>query len=111
MTIDEYIGAQPEEIQPILISVRHTIAVALPDAEERISYGMPTFRKRRNLIHFAAMKNHLGIYPGDGGVSAFKTELEGCGLKYSKGAIQFPYDKVDLELIGLIAEWCGRNNG
>lgn len=65
----------------------------------------PKLRKK------AGPENHLGIYPGDGGVSAFKTELEGCGLKYSKGAIQFPYDKVDLELIGRIAEWCGRNNG
>ena len=71
---------------------------------------MPTFWKRHNLIHFAAMKNHLGIYPGDGGVNAFKDEIEERGLKYSKGAIQFPYEKIDLELIGRIAEWCGMNN-
>ena len=111
MSIDEYISSQPEEKQQHLLSVRQAIAAMLPDAEERISYSMPTFWKRHNLIHFAAMKNHLGIYPGDGGVNAFKDEIEERGLKYSKGAIQFPYDKVDLELIGRIAEWCGRNNG
>ena len=94
MTIDEYIAAQPEKLQPLLISVRETICTVLPDAEERISYKMPTFWKRHNLIHFAAMKN----------------EIEERGLKYSKGAIQFPYEKVDLELIGRIAEWCGMNN-
>ena len=110
MTIDEYIVAQPEKLQPLLISVRETIYTVLPDAEERISYKMPTFWKRHNLIHFAAMKNHLGIYPGDGGVNAFKDEIEERGLKYSKGAIQFPYEKIDLELIGRIAEWCGMNN-
>jgi len=110
MTIDEYIAAQPETLRPILKSVRETICAALPDAEERISYSMPTFWKRHNLIHFAAMKNHLGIYPGDGGVNAFRDELEECGLRYSKGAIQFPYDRVDPELIERIAEWCGRNN-
>jgi len=44
-------------------------------------------------------------------VNAFRDEIEERGLKYSKGAIQFPYDKVDLELIRRIAEWCGRNNG
>lgn len=111
MTIDEYILSQPEEVQPLLNAVRHTIRTALPDAEERFSYRMPTFWRRHNLIHFAAMKNHLGIYPGDGGVSAFKAEMERRGLKYSKGAIQFPFDKVDLELIGRIAQWCGRNYG
>ena len=111
MTIDEYILSQPEERQETLASVRNSISTVLPDAEERISYGMPTYWNRHNLIHFAAMKNHLGIYPGDGGVNAFKSEIEGRGLKYSKGAIRFPYGKVDLELIARIAEWCGRNNG
>ena len=40
MTIDEYIATQPVNIQPLLLSVRQTIATAIPDAEERISYGM-----------------------------------------------------------------------
>ena len=111
MTIDEYIQAQPENLQEILCAVRYTIATILPDAQEKISYGMPTFWNRHNLIHFAAMKNHLGIYPGGEGVEAFKAEIEERGLKYSKGAIRFPYDAVDLEFIGRIAEWCGRNNG
>ena len=48
-------------------SVREVIKAVLPDAEERISYGMPTFRRRHNLIHFAAMKHHLGIYHTDTG--------------------------------------------
>lgn len=111
MTTFDYISSQPENIQPLLVSVREAIKAALPDAEERISYGMPTFWKRHNLIHYAAMRHHLGIYPGDGGVNAFRQEIEERGLKYSKGAIQFPYDKVDLELIGRIADWCGRNYG
>ena len=50
------------------------------------------------------MKNRLGIYPGDGGVNTFQDEIEKHGLKYSRGAIQFPYDRDDLELIGRIAE-------
>ncbi len=111
MNIDDYIDAQPENLQPILKAVRETIKAALPEAQEKISYGMPTFWHRHNLIHFAAMKHHLGIYPGDGGVNAFIQEIEQRGLKYSKGTIQFPFGKVDLELIERIAEWCGRNYG
>ena len=111
MTIDEYIAAQAEAVQPVLHAVRQTIRTALPEAEERISYRMPTYWKKHNLIHFAAMKNHLGIYPGDNGINAFRAEIEKRGLKYSKGAIQFPFDRVDLDLIGRIAKWCGRNYG
>ncbi len=111
MTIDEYIKAQPAAVQPVLHAVRQVIRKVLPEAEERISYRMPTYWKKHNLIHFAAMKNHLGIYPGDSGINAFRAEIEKRGLKYSKGAIQFPFDRVDLDLIGRIAEWCGRNYG
>ena len=63
--VDEYIAAQPDEIRPILEKVRETIRVAAPNAVEKISWGMPTFWQRENLIHFAAFKKHLGIYPGD----------------------------------------------
>ncbi len=110
MTIDEYIAAQPEEIQEILSAVRNTIAAALPEAKERFSWQMPTWWHVHNLIHFAAQKKHLGLYPGPEAVEAFASELNERGLKHSKGAIQFPYDKVDLELIGRIADWCGRHN-
>ena len=59
MTVDEYIEAQPEEIQSVLILVRKTISAALPDAQERFSWQMPTYWKNHNLIHFAAQKKHL----------------------------------------------------
>ena len=110
MIIDEYILSQPEKVQEVLIAVRNTISVVLPDAEERISWGMPTWWKNHNLIHFAAQKGHVGIYPGAEGVETFAEELDEKGYKHSKGAIRFPYGRVDLELIGRVAEWCGRNN-
>jgi len=42
-----------------------------PDAEEAISWGMPTFRFHGNLVHFAAYKNHIGFYPGSSAINAF----------------------------------------
>jgi len=108
-TIDDYIVAQTEDIQPRLRAVYDTIRAALPDAKEKISWSMPTFWKGQNLIHFAAFKKHIGLYPGGEATSAFADKLS--EYKLSKGGIQLPNDKpLPLELISEIAEWCGRNN-
>ena len=56
-TIDEYIAAQEESLQPKLRELRGILRAALPEAEERISWSMPTWWKGQNLIHFAAAKN------------------------------------------------------
>lgn len=104
-TIDEYIKMQPEIVQPVLYQVRDTIHAAIPDAEERISWSMPTFWKKHNIIHFAASKKHLGLYPGPDAIVHFADLL--TDYKSSKGAVQFPYNKpIPLELIAEIAKWC-----
>lgn len=106
-TIDEYIAAQDESVQPKLNELRTIIHSALPDAQERISWSMPTYWKGRNLIHFAASKKHIGLYPGDEAVAAFADELEGFSV--SKGTIRLPYYKdLPVELITRIAQWCGQ---
>jgi uncharacterized protein YdhG (YjbR/CyaY superfamily) len=109
--IDEYIAAQPETIQPILRSVLQTLRKTLPTATEKISWQMPTFWKGQNLIHFAAQKKHLGIYPGAEAMEHFAPRL--TEYKTSKGAVQFPYKSFGDEQLALIAEiaaWCGENN-
>lgn len=104
-TIDDYIATQPEAVQPTLHAVRAAIREALPDAREKISWRMPTFYRDKNIIHFAAFKNHLGIYPGDEGVRHFSDRIR--EFKSSKGAIQFPYNQpIPLQLIAEIAKWC-----
>ncbi|MDR2606620.1 MAG: DUF1801 domain-containing protein [Oscillospiraceae bacterium] len=111
MTVDEYIEAQTSEIQPVLRTVRAKIRAVLPEAEEKISWSMPTYRKGQNLVHFAAQKKHLGIYPGAEAVEAFADRL--TEYKTSKGAIQFPYmgfGEEQLTLIAEIAAWRRKNN-
>lgn len=109
MMIPEYIARQDEKIQPRLYDIYEIVRKAVPDGEERISYGMPTFWKGRNLIHFAAMKNHIGLYPGPEAIEVFSDKL--TNYKTTKGAIQLPNDKeLPLELIAEIAAWCYRNN-
>ena len=90
-TIDEYIAGFPEDVQAILQAIRQTIKAAAPNAEEAISYQMPTFKLKGNLVHFAAFKNHIGFYPIPSGIEQFKEEL--AVFKQGKGSVQFPLDK------------------
>lgn len=103
-TIDEYIANQPAEVQPLLQSIRETIRAAAPDAAEKISWQMPTFWQGENIVHFAAFKKHIGLFPGGEAVGIFADRLE--GYKTSKGTIQFLLEKpIDHNLITDIVRW------
>lgn len=103
-SIDEYIATFPEDIQKILEELRTTIQDAAPDAVEKISYQMPTFDLKGNLIHFAAFKNHIGLYPTPSGTEAFKDELS--MYQGAKGSIKFPIDKpLPMKLIRKIVKF------
>ena len=90
-TIDEYIAGFPLDVQDILQKIRATIRQAAPEAQEKISYQMPTFALNGNLVHFAAFKNHIGFYPIPSGIEAFKEDLS--PYKQGKGSVQFPLDQ------------------
>jgi uncharacterized protein YdhG (YjbR/CyaY superfamily) len=103
-SIDEYIATFPEEIQKILEELRATVHAAAPDAEEKISYQMPTFTLKGNLVHFAAFKNHIGFYPTPTGTEKFQKELS--AYKGAKGSIRFPINKpMPLKLISRIVKF------
>ena len=108
-TIDEYIARFPKEIQELLETIRITIREAAPDAEEAISYQMPTFKLKGNLVHFAAYRNHIGFYPTPSGIEKFKDELS--VYKGAKGSVQFPIDQsLPLELISKIVKFRAAEN-
>lgn len=107
--IDAYISAFPEEIQTLLESVRQTIREAAPEAEETISYQIPTFKLHGNLVHFAAFKKHIGFYPTSSGIRIFQDEL--ADYEISKGTIRFPFDKpLPLDLIDKIVRFRIKEN-
>ena len=109
-TVDEYIEAQDEAVRPALRELRAVLRSALPDAEECISWSMPTYRKGKNLIHFAASKQHVGLYPGGEATAVFADELSGFSV--SKGTIRLPYDReLPAALIARIAKWCRAEYG
>ncbi|MDR1598315.1 MAG: DUF1801 domain-containing protein [Oscillospiraceae bacterium] len=103
-SIGAYIEGQAEEVRPILEKIRETIRAAAPEAIEKISWSMPTFWQGGNLIHFAAFKKHIGLYPGGEATAAFAERL--ADYKTSKGAIRLPLGKpVDYQLITDIVRW------
>jgi len=108
-SIDEYIDMFPSDIQNLLQEMRRTIREAAPEAEETISYQIPTFRLNGNLVHFAAFKNHIGFYPTSSGINAFKKELS--RYEGSTGTVRFPIGKpLPLSLIRKIVKFRVKEN-
>ena len=109
-TIDEYIAAFPRDVQAILEELRRTIRDEAPDAEETISYGIPTFDLNgRHLVHFAAYKNHVGFYPTSSGINAFRKELS--NYEVSKGTVRFPIgEPIPFDLVKKIVRYRVKEN-
>jgi len=84
--IDEYLALQPENFRIILEKIRQLVKKICPDAQEVISYQIPTFKYYGMLVSFAAFKKHCSFFPG-GIVPQFADEL--TDFKTSKGTIQF----------------------
>ena len=103
--IDEYIAGFPNNVREILEQIRMTIREAAPDAEETISYQIPTFTlKGKYLIYFAAYTKHIGLYPAPRGVEKFKKELS--LYEGGKGTVRFPLDKaIPFRLINRIVKF------
>ena len=92
--VNSYIKDVPKEFLPRIKEMRILTKELITKGVESIKYGMPTIEiDGKNLIHYAAMKGHLGFYPAPSGIEPFKEELDKKGLSYSKGCIRFPYEK------------------
>ena len=108
-SIDEYIATFPADIQQILQEIRATIHAAAPNATEKISYQMPTFYLKGNLVHFAVHKNHIGFYPTPTGIEEFKDDLAVYGS--GKGSARFPLDQpMPFALITRIVQFRAQEN-
>lgn len=101
---NEYISNFPLETQTLLKQICEAVRKGAPQAEEVISYGMPTFKQSGIVVSFAAFKNHLGLYPAPRGKEQFENEL--TEYKGGKGTIQFPLDRpLPLPLITEIVKF------
>jgi uncharacterized protein YdhG (YjbR/CyaY superfamily) len=108
--IDEYIAGFSTDVQEILHRIRDTIKKAAPDAEEAISYKMPTFNLNGHyLIYFAAYKEHIGLYPAPIGNEDFEAEMS--AYQSGRGTLQFPLDQpIPYRLIHKIVKFRVKDN-
>jgi len=106
--IDTYIARQPGAVQPLLNKVRVTIAKAVPQATEVISYGMPAFKHHGMVAYFAGFKKHYSIFVPQA-LAAFKEELK--EYRTAKATLQFQFDKpVPVRLITKIVKYAAKVN-
>lgn len=106
---DDYISRFPKDIQARMQQIRQTIKNAVPEAEELISYQMPTFRLHGILVHFGAFKNHISFFPTPSAIIAFEKELS--DFETSKGTIKFPNDQpIPFDLIKKIVKFRAKEN-
>ena len=101
--MDEYIAGFPKDVQGKLKRIRAAIRKAAPEAEETISYKMPTFLLKGYLVYFAAYKKHIGLYPAPTGSEKFNRELS--LYRAEKSSVRFPLDKpIPYDLISQIVK-------
>lgn len=112
-SIEAYITSYDGVHRQRLLQIYDILTDVFPEAEQKISWGMPTFKfGKHNAFHFAGMKRHVSIFPSPYVVEHFSTKL--TAYKTSKGTIQFQNDEpLPIELIREIAQWrrqCMKSN-
>jgi uncharacterized protein YdhG (YjbR/CyaY superfamily) len=108
-TVDEYMVDLPTDVKKRMQQIRKAIKTAAPKADEVISYQMPGYKYFGMLVYFAAYKNHIGFYPGAGGVLEFYKKLS--SFKSAKGSIQFPHDRpIPYDVISKIVKFRVKQN-
>ena len=95
--VDEYIAQAPKEMQGMLNELRGVIKKIVPEAVERISYGMPFYEYKGRLAYFASMNGYIGLYIPPPIIADHAEEL--TSYKTTKSAIHLPLKKLPIGLI------------
>ena len=107
--IGDYIKSESKEVQGELKKLYAIVRKAAPKAAEKLAWGMPTLHQEGNIVHFAAFKKHMSLFPGADAMKRFEKELG--ELATSKGTIQFQYGtKLPVALITRIVKFNLKEN-
>ncbi len=102
-SVDDYVDSFADETRDALNEVRDIIRTAMPQAEERVSYGMACYRvDGKPLLYFAGWKKHLGLYPVPRGDATFEREI--APFRRARETVGFPLrEPMPLDLVDRIA--------
>lgn len=89
--VDEYIASTPEETHAKLKELRDAIKNVAPQAEEKLSYGMPYYHYKGRLAYFRLATHHIGLYIPPPVIQEYADELK--EYETAKSTIQFPLEK------------------
>lgn len=96
-SVDQYLSSLPSGIHALLAQVRQVVLQAVPQGEERISYGMPAMFHHGVVVYYAAFKKHIGLYPP---VQDPALQEKVARFAGPKGNLQFPLSEpLPLDLI------------
>ena len=99
-TVEDYVAAQPAQVQDILNELRRRVGVTVPGATEAISYGIPAVKvDGKALLYISGWKQHVAVYPVPDGDEALANDM--ARYRSGKGTLKFkldepfPYDLFD----------------
>jgi uncharacterized protein YdhG (YjbR/CyaY superfamily) len=89
-TVEAYIDSFPEQIGERLRLIRRIASAVIPDAGERISYGIPAVTlEGQDVFFYSGWKRHVALYPVPGGAEELDRQLD--DHRAGKGTLQFPH--------------------
>jgi len=89
--VDHWLSRLAPLPRAALENLRAQIHAAAPGAEEKISYGQPTFVLHGHLVAFGAFKKHLSFFPMNSSIIAKFPEA--ARFATSSGTLQFQPEK------------------
>ena len=92
--VNEYLAAATPAARDKMIELRHFLRSTLPEAEEKIWYGVPFYHLQGELVGFAAYAAHVSVGLGAGDFpTTCRKELQEKGYHTGKGTFQIPFDQ------------------
>lgn len=90
--VEAYLEAVPDNARPALEDLRSKIRATLPEADEVISYQVPTFKQAgHGVVAYAAFKHHYSLFVmSTAVVDAHSDAL--AGFETAKGTVKLGFD-------------------
>ncbi|EEF69729.1 hypothetical protein HOLDEFILI_00062 [Holdemania filiformis DSM 12042] len=92
-SVEDYLCSFPEKQRDLLNQLRMLIKKTMPQIEEKLSWGAPTYvLEGRYCLQFAGYQKHLGFYTSPATIRQFQTDLKPYKTN-EKNTLQLRWDQ------------------